>query len=133
MATAGSTVLMMKNLSAHFLPQMQWTSFTHLAAVVGRADVRIRELKARIRVGQEKASEEEVLNRMPQMPVGHAQSVLEKAGYSVRMSRKRQGRVIVSRDKLSASLVVLHGCVSQERVRRLLELAKNLGSEIVTD
>ena len=75
----------------------------------------------------------EVLPGMSQMPVGQAQSLLEKAGYSVRMSRKRQGRVIVARGKLSASLVVLHGCVSQERVRRLLELAKNLGSEIATD
>ena len=44
---------------------------------------------------------------MSQMPVGQAKNLLEKAGYSVRMSRKRQGRVVVTRGKLSASLVVL--------------------------
>ena len=51
---------------------------------------------------------------MSQMPVGQAKSLLEKAGYSVRMSRKRQGRLIVARGKQSASLVVLQGAVSQE-------------------
>ena len=44
---------------------------------------------------------------MSQMPVGQAKSLLEKAGYSVRMSRKHQGRLIVARGKLSASLAVL--------------------------
>ena len=62
---------------------------------------------------------------MSQMPVGQAKSLLQKAGYSVRMSRKRQGRLIVARGKLSASLAVLHGAVSEERVGRLLELAKH--------
>ena len=70
---------------------------------------------------------------MSQMPVAQANSLLQKAGYSVRMSRKRQGRLIVARGELSASPAVLHGAVSQERVGRLLELAKSSDSEMITD
>ena len=62
---------------------------------------------------------------MSQIPVGQAKSLLEKAGYSVRMSRKHQGQLIVALGKRSVSLAVIHGAVSQERVGRLLELAKH--------
>ena len=61
---------------------------------------------------------------MPQMPMGLARRLLENAGYSTRLSCNRQGRVVVTRGKMSASLAVLQGCVSQERVSRLIELSQ---------
>jgi hypothetical protein len=60
---------------------------------------------------------------MPQMPLSQARGLLERAGYTVRASRKRQDRIIVARGRLITSLAVLYGYVSQERVKRLLELA----------
>ena len=67
---------------------------------------------------------------MPQMPIGQAQRLLENPGYSTRMSRKRQGSLFVTRGKISASLAVVQGCVSQERVSRLIELSRQVGHEI---
>ena len=65
---------------------------------------------------------------MPQLPIGQAQRLLENAGYSARMSRKKQGRLVV-RGRISASLAVIEGGVSQERVRRLIELSRYVGNE----
>ena len=58
---------------------------------------------------------------MSQMPLTLARSLLERAGYSVRKSQARQERVIVARDGLIFSFVVLNGCLAQERVAQLLE------------
>ena len=69
---------------------------------------------------------------MSQMPVGQAKSLLEKAGYSVRMSRKHQGRLIVAVASYPPRWLSFK-VVSQERVGRLLELAKHFDREMVTD
>ena len=65
---------------------------------------------------------------MPQISISRAHSLLKKAGYSVRKSRKRQNRLIVVREGMTASLAVLNGCVAQERVTRLLDLAESAAS-----
>ena len=66
---------------------------------------------------------------MPQMPMGQAYRLLENAGYSTRMSRNSQGRLVVTRGKMSASLAVLQGCVSQERVSRLIKRSRHVENE----
>ena len=46
---------------------------------------------------------------MPQLPVSSGpQSLLEKAGYSARMSRERQGRIVVSQDDKHRLACLLH-------------------------
>jgi hypothetical protein len=65
------------------------------------------------------------------IPLTLARSLLERAGYSVRKSRARQERVIVARDALTLSLVLLNGCLAKERVAQLLEPTQGLPGFVV--